>query len=59
VWSLEKLGKATMTDEIVETLLQLDASDPMHLLAIVDEVRRGGSPVVDLSLKFPRGEESP
>jgi hypothetical protein len=59
VWSLEKLGKSTMTDEIVETFLQLDPSDPMHLRAIVDEVRRDGSPVVDLSLKFPRGEESP
>jgi hypothetical protein len=57
VWSLEKLGNSRMSDEIVETLLQLDASDPLQLRAMVDDLRRGGSPVVKLSLEFPRGDE--
>jgi hypothetical protein len=54
VWSLEKIGKSPMSDEIVETLLELDRSDPLRLRTMVDELRSGGGPVVNLSLKFPR-----
>jgi hypothetical protein len=54
VWCLEKLGKPQMVDEIVASLSQLDPSDPVGVRGLVDELRRGGAPVVDLSLKFPQ-----
>jgi hypothetical protein len=57
VWCLEKLRKPQMTDEIVETLLQLDVSDPLQLRAMVDELRGGGS-VVNLSLSFPKRDDT-
>jgi hypothetical protein len=52
-WSLEKLGKPQMAEEIVATLTELDPSDPLHLKAMLDEMRSGGAPVVDLLPKFP------
>jgi hypothetical protein len=54
-WSLEKLGKPQMAEEIVATLVELDPSDPLQLRSMLDEMRSGGAPVVDLSLKFPNG----
>jgi hypothetical protein len=56
-WCLEKLSKPQMTEEIVETLLQLDPSDPMRLRAMIDELRGGGT-VVDLSLSFPKRDQT-
>jgi hypothetical protein len=58
VWTLEKLGRREMAQEIVETLLELDASDPLRLQALVDELRAGGGPTVDLSLSFPKPHEN-
>jgi hypothetical protein len=52
-WSLEKLGKRQMAEEIVATLTELDLSDPLALKAMLDEMRTGGAPIVDLSPKFP------
>jgi hypothetical protein len=48
---LRKLGKPQMADEIVETLVALDPSDPLGLRA------RRAEPLVDLSLEFPKGNE--
>jgi hypothetical protein len=56
VWTLEKLGKSPMSDEIVKTLLELDVSDPLRLRGLIDELRSGG-PIVNLSLDFPRSED--
>jgi hypothetical protein len=53
VWSLEKLGKPQMAEEVMSTLIELDPSDPLHLRALLDELRIGGTPVVDLMPKFP------
>jgi hypothetical protein len=53
VWALEKLGKQQMADEVVSTLLELDASDPLHLRSMVDQLRAGDAPIVDLMPKFP------
>ena len=53
VWTLEKLGKPQMAEEIVATLIELDPSDPLQLRAMLDELRSGGAPIVDLSPKFP------
>jgi hypothetical protein len=52
-WTLEKLGRRTMADEIVDTLLQLDPTDPLRMKAFVDELRTGGAPVVGLALDYP------
>lgn len=52
-WSLEKLGKPQMAEEVVATLCALDPSDPLEIRAMLDEMRSGGAPVVDLMPKFP------
>jgi hypothetical protein len=52
-WTLEKLGKPQMAEEIVATLVELDPADPLHLRAMLDELRSGGAPVISLSPKFP------
>ncbi len=54
MWTLEKLGKPQMAEEIVATLAELDPADPLHLRAMLDELRSGGAPLMDLSLKFPK-----
>jgi hypothetical protein len=53
IWSLEKLGKPQMADEVLSTLLELDPSDPLHLKAMLDGLRSGGAPIIDLQPKFP------
>jgi hypothetical protein len=52
-WCLEKLGKPQMADEVVATIIELDPTDPLHLRAVIDDLRSGGAPIVDLSPKFP------
>jgi hypothetical protein len=47
-WCLAKLGKQAMAREVVGTLLALDASDPLRLHAMLDEVASGGLPIVEL-----------
>jgi hypothetical protein len=54
IWTLEKLGKPQMAEEIVATLAELDPNDPLHLRAMLDDLRSGGAPIVDLSPKFPK-----
>jgi hypothetical protein len=49
--TLRKLDKAPMADEVVETLLALDVTDPLGLRSARAE------PLVDLSLQFPKGDE--
>jgi hypothetical protein len=56
IGSLEKLGKSTMADEVVATLVELDPSDPLRLRAMVDALRTGGAPVVELKLETPKRE---
>jgi hypothetical protein len=45
---LAKLGKQPMAREVVESLLQLDGSDPLQLRAMLDELATGGLPIVEL-----------
>jgi hypothetical protein len=57
-WTLEKLGRRDMANEVVETLLEFDPSDPLKLRAMIDELRTGGAPIVDLLRDFlPRRNE--
>jgi hypothetical protein len=53
-WTLEKFSKPEMAEEIVATLTELDSSDPLHLRSMLDEMRSGGAPVVDLTMNFPK-----
>jgi len=55
-WALEKLGKGQMAQEVVSTLAELDASDPLELRLMLEEMRRGGAPIVELMPRFPKGE---
>jgi hypothetical protein len=56
IWTLEKLGKPQMAEEIVATLVEFDPGDPLHLRAMLDELRSGGAPIMDLSMKFPKSD---
>jgi hypothetical protein len=47
-WALAKLGKQAMAREVVDTLLALDAADPLRLRAMLDDVASGGLPIVEL-----------
>ena len=53
VWALEKLAKPQMAEEVMSTLIEFDPSDPLQLRALLDELRSGGAPVIDLMPKFP------
>jgi len=57
IWTLEKLRKRDMAQEIVETLLALDPADPLRLRLLIDELRSGERPVVELLLSFPKSHE--
>jgi tetratricopeptide (TPR) repeat protein len=57
VWSLEKLGKRDMAEEVFQSLLELDPSDPLRLRALVNELRGSEAPIVDLSLSFPKPDD--
>ena len=52
-WCLATLEKPDMAQEVVDTLLNFDKSDPLKLRAMLDEFRSGGLPVVDLLSNFP------
>lgn len=47
-WCLEKLGRSSMADEVVATMMAWDASDPLEVRALIDDLRTGGLPIVDI-----------
>ena len=49
-YCLEKSGKPELADEILAATQGLDPSDPADIAAMLDELRSGGAPVIDLSL---------
>jgi hypothetical protein len=53
IWALEKMNQPQMAEEIVRTVTDLDPSDPLHVRTMLDELRSGGAPIVNLSSKFP------
>jgi hypothetical protein len=53
VWALEKMSKPQMAEEVMSTLIELDPGDPLQLRTLLDELRSGGAPVVNLMPKFP------
>lgn len=42
-WCLEKLGKRTMADEVVENLVKLDPTDPLECRQMLRDLRDTGS----------------
>ena len=58
-WSLEKLGKPQMAEEVVTTLVELDPTDPLKLRAMLDELRSGGAPIVSLTPLAPKRDAPP
>ena len=59
VWSLEKLGKPQLAEEVVSTLVEVDRDDPLMLRAMLDEMRNDGAPVIDLMPRFPGPDGKP
>jgi hypothetical protein len=55
--ALEKLGKGSMASEVLATLLELDPSDPLKLREMIDTLRTGGAPVVNLEISMPPRSE--
>src|SRR4051812_5994609 len=53
IWTLEKIGKPKMAEEIVAPLTKIDSTAPLHLRAMLDDLRSGGAPIIDLQPKFP------
>jgi tetratricopeptide (TPR) repeat protein len=54
VLALAKLNQLPKAQELVETLVKLDPTDPLGLRALLEEVRTGGRPMVELSFEFPK-----
>jgi hypothetical protein len=53
VWTLEKMNKPQMAEEVMSTLIELDPADPLQVRLMLDELRSGGAPIVNLMPKFP------
>ncbi|TWT32267.1 hypothetical protein KOR34_40290 [Posidoniimonas corsicana] len=52
-YCLEKKDKPQLADEVLAGVRGLDPTDPTDIAAMLDELRSGGAPVVDLT--FPGG----
>jgi hypothetical protein len=57
MWTLEKLAKPEMADEVVATLTELDPADPLRLRSMLDNLRTSDAPIVELTPKFPSNPE--
>lgn len=47
-WCLEKQGQNTMADQVAATVRQFDPADPAEVTAMLDELRAGGLPIIEL-----------
>lgn len=47
-WCFEKQGNPQMADQIARNVKQLDPSEPAEITAMLDELRAGGLPIVEL-----------
>jgi hypothetical protein len=45
---LAELGKREMAEGVLRRLIECDPSDPLHLAAMLDDLRSGGQPIVEL-----------
>ena len=58
VWSLAKLDMRPKAEELVQTFVKFDPTDPLGLSTLLDEGRSGDRPIVELSFDFPKGGEA-
>lgn len=47
-WCFEKQGNPAMANQIAATAKKYDPSDPAEIMAMLDELRAGGLPIVEL-----------
>jgi hypothetical protein len=47
------MSKPQMAEEVMTTLIEFDPADPLEVRRMLDELRSGGAPIVDLLPKFP------
>lgn len=47
-WCLEKQGHSPMADRVAQTVRRADPTDPAEVTAMLDEMRSGGLPIVEL-----------
>ncbi len=47
-WCLEKQGQRAMADQVAATVRKFDPSDPAQVAAMLDDLRAGGLPIVEL-----------
>jgi len=57
-WSLAKLDMLPKAEELIQTLVKLDPTDPLGLGTLLDEARAGDRPIVELSFDFPKDGEA-
>lgn len=58
-WCLAKLDMRPKAEELIQSLVKLDRTDPLKLRTLLDEIAVGDRPIVDLSINFPRGDDGP
>ena len=59
VTCLVKLDMTAKAVELVQDLVRLDPTDPLKLRQLLDEVRTGGLPIVDISRELPASDDRP
>lgn len=47
-WCLEKQAQSAMADQVAAAVRRADPSDPAEVMAMLDELRSGGLPIVEL-----------
>jgi hypothetical protein len=47
-WCLEKQGQRALADEVAALVRRFDPSDPAEVAAMLDDLRAGGLPIVEL-----------
>ncbi|MEN0111859.1 MAG: hypothetical protein AAF805_14160 [Planctomycetota bacterium] len=47
-WCLEKQGNGELADRVAATVRRMDPADPAEVTAMLDELRAGGLPIVEL-----------
>jgi hypothetical protein len=55
---LAKLDMTAKAVELVNDLVRLDPTDPLKLRKLVDDVRTGGLPIVELSRRLPKCDDA-
>jgi len=58
VLALAELGMLPKAQDLVQTLVKLDPTDPLVLGTLLDEFRSGGRPIVELSFEFPKADDA-